>query len=41
MTNNQTKCGIIYGKIAMRADDDERMIMSGLTEEKACGRQDF
>ena len=30
MTNNQTKCGITYEKIAMRADDDERMIMSGL-----------
>ena len=26
MTNNQTKCGIIYGKIAMRAGDDKRMI---------------
>ena len=26
MTNNQTKCGIIYGKIEMWAGDDERMI---------------
>ena len=26
MTYNQTKCGIIYEKIAMRAGDDERMI---------------
>ena len=26
MTNNQTKCSIIYEKIAMRAGDDERMI---------------
>ena len=26
MTNNQTKCGIIYEKIAMRAGDGERMI---------------
>ena len=26
MTNNQTKCGIIYEKIVMRAGDDERMI---------------
>ena len=26
MTNNQTKSGIIYEKITMRADDDERMI---------------
>ena len=26
MTNNQTKWGIIYEKISMRADDDERMI---------------
>ena len=26
MTNNQTKCGIIYDIIAMRAGDDERMI---------------
>ena len=26
MTNNQTKRGIIYEKIAMRACDDERMI---------------
>ena len=26
MTNNQTKCGIIYEKIAMRAEGDERMI---------------
>ena len=25
-TNNETKCGIIYEKIAMRAGDDERMI---------------
>ena len=25
-TNNQTKCGIIYEKIAMRAGDDEQMI---------------
>ena len=30
MTNNQTKCGSIYEKIAMRAGDDERMIMGGL-----------
>ena len=26
MTDNQTKCGIIYEKIAMRAGNDERMI---------------
>ena len=26
MTNNQTKCGIICDKTAMRAADDERMI---------------
>ena len=26
MTNNQTKCDIIYEKVAMRAVDDERMI---------------
>ena len=26
MTHNQTKCGIIYEKIAMRAGNDERMI---------------
>ena len=26
MTNNQTKWAIIYKKISMRADDDERMI---------------
>ena len=26
MKNNQTKCGIIYEKIAMRAGDDERVI---------------
>lgn len=26
MTNSQTKCGIVYEKIAMPADDDERMI---------------
>ena len=26
MANNQTKCGIIYEKIAMQAGDDERMI---------------
>ena len=26
MTNNQTKCGIIYEKIVMRAGDDKRMI---------------
>ena len=26
MTNNQTKCGIIYEKITMREGDDERMI---------------
>ena len=26
MTNNQTKCGIIYKEIAMGAGDDERMI---------------
>ena len=32
MANNQTKCGIIYEKIAMRPGDDERMIMSGLRE---------
>ena len=25
MTNNQTKCGIVYEKMAMQADD-ERMI---------------
>ena len=25
MTNNQTKCGVIYEKITMRASDDERM----------------
>ena len=31
MTNNQTKCSIIYEKIAMREGDDEQMIMSGLT----------
>ena len=30
MTNNQTKCGIIYEKIAMREGDDEQMIKSGL-----------
>ena len=30
MTNNQTKYVITYEKIAMRVDDDERMIMSGL-----------
>ena len=30
MTNNQTKYVITYEKIAVRADDDERMIMSGL-----------
>ena len=32
MANNQTECGIIYEKIAMRPGDDERMIMSGLRE---------
>ena len=26
MTNDQTKCGIIYEKIAVPAEDDERMI---------------
>ena len=26
VTNNQTKCDIIYQKIAMRTGDDERMI---------------
>ena len=26
MTNNETKCGIIYEKIAMREGDDEQMI---------------
>ena len=26
MTNNQTKCGIIYEKLVMRAGDDERII---------------
>ena len=26
MTNNQTKCDIIYEKVTMRAVDDERMI---------------
>ena len=26
MTNNQTKCGIIYEKIAMLTGNDERMI---------------
>ena len=26
MTNNQTKCGIIYEKIAIREGHDERMI---------------
>ena len=26
MIHNQTKCGIIYEKIAMRAGNDERMI---------------
>ena len=26
MTNNQTKCGVIYEKIAMRVCDDERTI---------------
>ena len=26
MTNNQTKYGIIYEKIAMRVDDDERIV---------------
>ena len=30
MTNTQTKCGITYKKIMMRADDDEGMIMSDL-----------
>ena len=25
MTNNQTKCGIIYKKIAMQVGDDEQM----------------
>ena len=36
MTKNQTKCGIIYIKIVMRADDDKRMIMSGLMNENCC-----
>ena len=26
MTNNQTKCGIIYEKIAKRVEDDERTV---------------
>ena len=26
MANSQMKCGIVYKKIAMWADDDERMI---------------
>ena len=26
MTNNQTKCGTVYEKMAMQADDDKRMI---------------
>ena len=26
MTNNQTKCGIIYEKLVMQAGDDERII---------------
>ena len=26
MTNNQTKCDIIYKKLGMRAGDDERII---------------
>ena len=30
MANNQLKCGITYEKIAMRAGDDERIIMNGL-----------
>ena len=34
MTNNQTKCGIIYKKIAMRAGDDERMINYECTNDK-------
>ena len=29
MPNNQRKCGIIYEKIAMRAGDNERIIISG------------
>ena len=29
MQNNQTNCGIIYEKIAMRAGDNERIIISG------------
>ena len=27
------KCGIIYKKLAMRVDDDERRIMDSLTED--------
>ena len=31
MTNNQTKCGIIYKKVAMQVGDDEKgLIMGGL-----------
>ena len=30
MTNNQTKCGIIYEKFVMWVGDDEQVIMSGL-----------
>ena len=26
MTNNQTKCGIIYENIAKRVEDDERTV---------------
>ena len=29
MPNNHRKCGIIYEKIAMRAGDNERIIISG------------
>ena len=36
MTKNQMKCGIIYEKIVMWADDDERMIMTSLMNENCC-----
>ena len=39
MTNYQTKCSIVYEKSAMRAGDDERMIMSGLIY--VCDRKSF
>ena len=32
MINNQTKCGIIFEEIAIRAGGDERLIMSGLND---------